>query len=433
MKNKLVVISADAMVDEDLAFMETLPNYSELMKRASVVKHVRTIYPTVTYPAHTSMCTGVYPEKHGVVGNEELTVGSTEHQPWNWFHRAVKVPDLFDIAKQAGYTTAGVFWPVTGCHPSIDYLVDEYWPQFEGDTLVDCFRRSGSSEEVIEKIIKPNIQNSRMQIHPDADEMGARFAVAMIREFQPDVLLFHPANIDGMRHKYGLFNEHVTQSLRDTDRWLGDIIQATKDAGVYEQTNFVLMSDHGQMNIQRVMHTNVLLADNGLIQLDDEGNVVSWDAFAHSVGMANYVYLKPGADDALRTRVHALLKHMAEEGIYGFSEVFTREEIAAKEHLSGDFEFVLETDGYTSFGQRVQRPMVSNYGSPDGDYRLGHATHGYLPDKGPQPVFVAAGPNVKPGVVLERRNIVDMPCTMARMLGLELPDADGRAIEEFIR
>lgn len=430
MKNKLVVISADAMVYEDLEFMATLPNYSEFIKKASQVKRVRTIYPTVTYPAHTSMMTGCYPNRHGVISNEELTIGAPT-QPWCWFNRAEKVKDLFHAAKEAGLTTAGVFWPVTGCHPAVDYLIDEYWPQFEGDDLVECFRRAGSSEEVIERVIRPNIQDGRMQVHPIADEMGARFAVSMIKEFQPDLLMFHPANIDGMRHHYGLFNEHVNQALRDTDRWLGEIVQATKDAGVYEDTNFVLMSDHGQMNINRIMNLNVVLADNGFIKTDRYGNVVTWDAFCHSAGMSAYVFLRPGAESSLHARVHELLKFLASEGIYGISEVFTREEIDKKEHLSGDFAFVVETDGYTAFGQRVTRPMVTSY--DNADYRYGHATHGYLPDKGPQPVFMAAGPAVREGVVLERRPIVDMPCTMAKMLGVELPGADGHAIEEFLK
>lgn len=430
MKNKLVVISADAMVDADIPHLMTMPNFSEFLKRASAVKHVRTIYPTVTYPAHTTMMSGAYPEKHGVFSNEDLTVGEPR-QPWCWFNRSSRVRDIFHAAKAAGYTTAGVFWPVTGCHPAIDYLVDEYWPQFEGDTLIDAFRRAGSSDDVIEKIVRPNIREGRMQIHPDADEMGFRFAVSMIREYQPDLLMFHPANIDGMRHRYGLFNEHVTQALDDTDRWLGEIIRATKDAGVYDQTNFVLMSDHGQMNIQRVINLNVVFADHGLIRVDGDGNVTGWDAFTHSAGMCDYVFLKPGADEALREKVYELLLHLRDEGIYGVSEVFTRAEVKERERLDGPFDFVLETDGYTAFGQRAVRPMVTTFDSSD--YRYGHATHGYLPDKGPQPVFYAAGPAVKPGVEVERRPIVDMACTMARILGVELPDAQGKAVEEMLK
>ena len=429
-RNKLVVISADAMVDADLELVETLPNYRAVFgERASQVRHVRTIYPTVTYPAHASMRTGVYPDRHGIISNEEITVGK-DNLPWAFFNRSLRVPDIFDVAKAAGLSTAAVFWPTTGNHPSIDYLIDEYWPQSENETLEEAMRRAGSSEEIVEKVIRPHHHGERMRLHPESEEMGTRFVAEIIRRYQPDLMMYHPANIDAMRHHYGLFNDQVTQSLLDTDRWLGDIAQACRDAGIYDQTNFILMSDHGQLGIQRVINPNVILADNGLIQVDENGKPVSWQAFTLSVGMSAYVYLADPEDKVVYDKVYALLKHMADEGIYGISEVFTRAEIEAKERLSGDFAFVLETDGYTTFGGRCVRPLVNSFDVSD--YRYGRATHGYLPDKGPQPVFIAAGPDVRPGVEIERRPIVDTPVTMARLLGLDLPGADGKAIEEML-
>jgi AraC-like DNA-binding protein len=66
--------------------------------------------------------------------------------------------DLFKAAKRAGLTTAAIFWPVTGCHPDIDYLINEYWPE-PGDTDIrEVFRRAGSSEEMID-IVEKNLQN----------------------------------------------------------------------------------------------------------------------------------------------------------------------------------------------------------------------------------------------------------------------------------
>ncbi|MCQ2427653.1 MAG: alkaline phosphatase family protein, partial [Clostridia bacterium] len=113
------------------------------------------------------------------------------------------------------------------------------------------------------------------------------------------------------------------------------------------------------------------------------------------------------------------------------SEVYTKEEIEEKEHLGGPFSFVIETDGYTSFAEDWKRPMVKQLDLTD--YRFGKATHGHYPDKGPQPVFVAYGPDIKAGVVLDRRPTVDEAPTYARILGVELPDADGHAIEEILK
>ena len=66
------------------------------------------------------------------------------------------------------------------------------------------------------------------------------------------------------------------------------------------------------------------------------------------------------------------------------------------------------------------------------DYKFGRATHGYHPEKGPQPTLIAFGPDIRPGVHVDRRPIVDEAPTYARLLGVELPDAEGKAIGEIL-
>jgi predicted AlkP superfamily pyrophosphatase or phosphodiesterase len=265
------------------------------------------------------------------------------------------------------------------------------------------------------------------------DYLVADCACDIIRQYKPELLMVHPANIDGARHQFGLFNEKVDYSIEETDRWIGQVMDALEDAGVRQDTNFFLISDHGQMDITRVINVNVMLADYGLIRYDEngkEGVIKSWDAYCLSSGMSALVYLKNPVDHKLYQKVHALLRHLCDEGIYGISRVFTEPEIREAEGLGGDFSFVLETDGYTSFGDDWKRPIVKNFDSSD--YRYGRATHGYLPDKGPQPVLLAKGPGVKNGVVLEKGRIIDEAPTFAKLLGVELPDADGKPILEIL-
>ena len=70
--SKLVVISMDALIQEDLPKMETMPAFHYLMKKGSNVRDFRSIYPTLTYPCHITMTTGCYPNKHGITNNEEV-------------------------------------------------------------------------------------------------------------------------------------------------------------------------------------------------------------------------------------------------------------------------------------------------------------------------------------------------------------------------
>ena len=73
---KLVIISLDACVTEDLRTFRTLPTLSHMIRNGAVVEKIREIYPTFTYPSHTTMLSGVYPEKHGVTSNYQYTPGS---------------------------------------------------------------------------------------------------------------------------------------------------------------------------------------------------------------------------------------------------------------------------------------------------------------------------------------------------------------------
>jgi hypothetical protein len=185
------------------------------------------------------------------------------------------------------------------------------------------------------------------------------------------------------------------------------------------------------LEIKRTIKLNALLADRGYITVNEKGKAVDYSAYCLSNAMSSLVYLKDPADTALRNKLYEELCWLRDEGIYGFDAVYTREEIAQSEHLDGDFAFVLESDGYTSFSDSCKRPLIAQLDLSD--FRFGKATHGYFPDKGPQPTLVAKGPHIKAGVEIERRPIVDEAPTYAKLLGAVLDDAQGTAIDEILQ
>ena len=430
MSRHVIVISEDALVYEDTRVLKKLPVFQSIWSQAARVKKVRSIYPTVTYPCHTSMMTGCYPDRHGIINNELSNVTELASD-WNWFYDKVKVPSIFDRAKENGLSTASVFWPVTGNCPSIDYLIDEYWPQKKGETTEECFAFSGSSKEVIQTCISPNVWMQKHRIHPYCDEFVCACAADIIRKYKPNLLMIHTANIDGYRHETGLFSRKVTHGLHEIDNWLGWIIKAAQDAGIYEDTDFFIVSDHGQININRVICPNVIFARRGLIQTGEDGKILDYKAMIKSAGASAQVFLKNPADKEAYKQTYEILEEMCREGIYGISRVYTAEEIKEKEHLAGDFSFVIETDGYTSFGGDWREPLVRGFDTTD--YRFGHATHGHHPDKGPWPTMIAFGPSIRKGAVLETCSLVDEAPTFAEALGISLENADGRVIREILK
>ena len=439
MKKRILVFSVDAMVCEDVDALRAMPNFRKYLSGGcEVTGGMRTIYPSVTYPIHVSMMTGCYAGKHGVVSNFKFTTTDKDAN-WNW-DKCYKVEDIFTAAKKEGYTTASIAWPVTGNNEAIDYLVNEYWMPEPGDTLRSSFTRMGSSEEML-RILERNAchlpngyekggKKNFMQ-WPQIDEFWVNVTCDLIRTHAPEVLFLHTGTFDSYRHAHGVFSSYLEEARANLDRYIGMLMDACADAGVAEETNLVMVSDHGQRDICRALHLNVLLADNGFIQTDETGKIRSWEAVCTSNAMSTLVYLCDKKDEKLKNQVYECLKRLQDEGVYGIGRILTEEEAREEEGLYGRFSFVIESDGYTSFGDRAVRPLVQNFDISD--YRFGRATHGYIPDLGAQPVFVAKGPDFCENVTLPRGNVIDEAPTYAKLLGVELPDADGKAMDVFLK
>lgn len=427
---KLIVLSADAMVFEDVEYLSRLPNYKKYLEGGSWIKKVQSIYPSVTYPCHVTMMTGAWPDKHGVTSNFTISEGIKNPLPWRWFYDLEGVDDIFSAAKRSGLKTAAVFWPVTGRHPDIDYLIDEYWTQGPEDSVSAAFERSGSCREVLE-IVNRHKDKLVERVHPMCDEFLISCACDIIRQKSPDLIMIHPANIDAYRHENGLFHDKVRRGIEETDHYIGAVMKAAEEAGIADEVNLVVTSDHGQLDIRRIVNLNVLFADRGLILVDGQGNVADWKAYCLSNGLSALVYLKDPADQAVYKETECILHEIKEEGKCGISQVFTEEEARKTYHLGGGFSFVLESDGATSIGSAYTGPLMSSFDTAD--YRKGRATHGHIPTKGPQPTFLAKGPDFKEHTVIEHALLIDEAPTYAKLLGVSLKDADGRPVSEILR
>ncbi len=434
MEKHLIVVSIDAMVYEDLEYASTLPAFKKIMDGSSMVKKVKTIYPSLTHPVHATLITGAPAGVTGTYSNELFDPFSLTE---SWFNNLgeIKCDTLIHAAKRAGLTVASASWPMVAHDGG---LIDYHVPcalncDFRGyeDEPLNVYRSLGASECVMGIIAEAVKRFGWENRHPEVDEFQTYCVKEIIKKFKPNLLLTHPSYVDSMRHRTGIFGEGVNEALRATDRWLGDILDAIRDAGIEDSTDIVLLSDHGQLGIVRRVCPNVLLRDAGYIDADENGRVTSWRAFAHSCGLSSQVHLCDPEDEKLKKEIYDLLTKLAEDKLYGFERVFTKEEVKERYGLDGDFSFVLETDGYSAFSSEVVRPIVRELDTSD--YRYGKGTHGHMPEKGPQPTIVVKGPSFKSGVVIENGDILNHAPTFAKVLGVELRDARGAAIDELIK
>lgn len=438
-KKRLLVFSVDAMVTEDLDYLKQCKNFARFLENSSGCESIETIYPSITYPVHASIQTGCYPEKTGIFCNNIFSTKNTS-LTWTWDSRLMQCENIFTAAKRAGYTTSAVCWPVTAYNPDIDYHLPEYWLAYPEDTFEGTFAEMGANADVIRIMQKQSVHlpptfrltgKKNFTLEPEFDRFAIHVACDIIRKYAPEVMFLHASLIDTYRHRNGIFHAKVTEGLDQIDEWFGMLLDALKDTGVYEQTNLVVLSDHGQQDLVRIVKPNAYLAERGFIQLDEAGEVVDYTAFGISNGMSMTFWLKDPADKSAHRAVYQALRGMADDGVWGFDQVFTRKEAAERFHLDGDFSFIVESDGYTSFSDSCTRPFVSKTDLKD--YRMGQATHGYLPANGPQPVFVAKGPDFQPNVHLPRHKIVDEAPTFASLLGFSMPQAQGQCMQALLK
>ena len=436
MAKKLFVLSMDAMVREDIEYLQTKPNFKKIMEKRAEVDKVLSVYPASTYPAHTTLMTGAYPGKHGVFANFQLKTFNDGISHWATESSWVYAEDLFAAAKRAGCTTASVYWPITANNPNVDYIINEYFFYYpdEGDRVEEVFASQGANEEAL-KAVRENIRHfprevkGMMPIANHFDDFLMGCACSLIRNVQPDVMLVHNCLLDGCRHKSGVFGDLIPKGLDRTDEWLGDVIAAMEDAGVYEDTNFIILSDHGHMNLSKYIHLNVLFREAGLLEVAPNGGIYNWKAYAQANGFSTTVHLVDNSNQKLYDQVYAYLQQLQESGKYGIRKIYTKDELLEQYGQNGPYSFMVEAeDGYGFANSWTAEHPVAPLAN--GGIR---GAHGHAPERGPQPVFMAHGPDFREGAKLANAKLVDIAPTLAAVLGQTLADADGRVMTELLK
>lgn len=428
---KLLVFCIDALCASDVAYMKTLPHFGKLLREGALVEQIDPVFPALTYTCHTSILTGVYAGRHGILHNEVLRRGGQSNAPWHCMKQDVKAPTLLDVAHAHGMTVCSLSWPVSG---GADYdmnmpmIVPYHYDGYEPEQYL----AGTATENLMQRYF---YKHGRFLKGPDRslDLYTMALALDILEDFeQPDIMLVKMCDLDSVRHTYGVFHQNTKVQLRRHDEELGALLECLRRKGTLEQTNVVVLGDHGQTDIRDVLLMNVLFKKHGLLQADSQGNITHFDAFCHSTGLAGLIEVRDPQDAALMQRVRALLESLKEDKEIQLSTVMDAEQAKEAFGAYGPFDFVIESALPISFGEDAAGELCWGSRMP-GDHKIGAATHGGTPRREQVTTFFAWGPAVKPGVVPGHRSMVDEAPTMARMLGLQMEQIDGRPIEEILR
>lgn len=419
--NRTLVISIDALITADIPTLQALPNLGRVMKNAAYAKDILCVYPTLTYPCHTTIATGCYPDRHGIPNNERFQPLAAGRADWYWFRRDIRVPTLIDFAKANGLTTATITWPVMG-DSGADYNIGEIWAPREEDDPTPWFRQANSPAAA--DIFEKNKHLLCWMKTPQMDEFATQCAVDLIDCHRPDFMMLHWSYLDHQRHRLGVHSEELSRAFRFLDQQAGLVLEALERTGGIGNTNIVLLGDHGQLPCEEMFHINSLFRDMGWLTQRD-GAVTGYRVYAAQCGLSAQIYLQPDMD---RQEVYqALLKLQRDYPRY-IQRVFTKQEAEAM-HLRGEFDFVLEAGDGVTFSKLTDQDRAAAPVSEMRAYKLSAANHGHLPEKGDKPPFIVCGPNAKAGKILEGGALVDEAPTILRMMGISPTGMDGTALD----
>ncbi|MFC6324272.1 alkaline phosphatase family protein [Companilactobacillus baiquanensis] len=423
----MVIISLDSMGFRDInEHQNELPTLNKLVNGGTWVKSVTGIYPTLTYPSHTTIITGQYPSVHGIVNNTKIQP-ERRSPDWYWYQGDVRSTTLYDLARQKGLTTASFLWPVTA-GSKINYNLAEIFPNRIWTNQVLVSLRASSPLFLLKMNHKyGKLRNGIKQ--PQLDEFITACAVDTIENKKPNLTMVHLVDMDSMRHRYGVRSKEAMEALHRLDNHVSQLVEATKKAGTFSDTNFVILGDHYQINVDKMIHLNTLFARKGwLTTRKNQTFEYNWSVMAKSCDGSTYIYTRNFKHlDELKERIAR---------VEGIEHIYTQDE-AIKRGADPACTFMIEAKAGYYFTDESNRPTIVEQVDPDtlGEPDRYCGVHGYDPDKpGYQTTILFNGPAVNEGKTIEKADLVDEAPTFAKLLGLEFKEKlAGHLIEGVLK
>ena len=410
---RLLVISIDGLRPDYVTEADKhglkIPTLRKFLTEGAYAEGVVGVLPTVTYPSHTTLMTGVWPIEHGVFGNQKFTPLAPGKEQITEAS-TIRVKTLWEAAHQAGYTVASVGWPVTTGATSIDWLLPAN-AAFEGDESDGGAAKAGSGRVAYdrpaglrEQLADALPQGKKLKV----DDRRHAWQVEVIKRFRPEFMTAHIGYLDHAEHRHGPFSPEACATLEFIDGLVARLI-ATERA-VHPDACIVIVSDHGFLPTDRGMNLNALLAREGLLDPDRQ----TWRAAAYDTGGSSAIIVRDPQDAATVEKVRAVITAAAKNPDYGIGRIWSHEQVVARGGMP-DALLMLEPAPGWRFVGGTRQVVIQVPGT---------GAHGQFPD---QPALHSAFMLIGPGVAAGRNlGVIDMrqiAPTIARLLGVTLPAA----------
>lgn len=355
------------------------PTLHRLAREGRSAEKMLSVFPTLTYPNHTSMMTGVPSAVHGIESNVVNLM--KPGRVYNWEAGKVKVPTVYHVAYDSGLRTALLAWPVTvGARATI--LAPEIFH-------VPGFVEESTAELLVKHSTPGLLQRFAVEIpedFPGWDEQLTRVVVKLLAAHEVDFLAVHIIQVDEAQHRHGPDSPEAAQAIARVDGLIARMLAADPEA------TFVIAGDHGFRSYHSLLFPNQMLKLAGIE-----------DSYVHASGGSGAVYTQ--RDD---------LEQFFAQRAAGRYRILTRAELDQLAAFPGAAFGLLANDG-VAFSSNFEDEKTID--PPRGQ-------HGHLPAAVPTGLILW-GQEFPPGQ-LGTVEILDIAPTLAHLLGIKLPGLLGK-------
>jgi hypothetical protein len=375
--------------------------------RHGVTARMGTINPTITWPNHTTLVTGVHADEHGLLVNGSIVPTGAwppvKVDPRVDKVKMVHVPTVYDAAHKAGLTTAQIDWVAISNAPTITWPFNE-WATPGGALEQEMIRNGVLTAADVEEFTKANILFR--------DQIWTKAAVYLIREHRPNLMLLHFLSLDSVHHQFGPKSLAATSAMAFLDSCVEKVVAAVHDAGMDDRTTFLIVADHGFKGYTKEIRPAIAIAAAGLTD----------KVFVLAEGGTAMIYLNQAqAADLLPKAVQAF------QGVEGIDKVIGVDGFPSLGLPTPDKDaqmcqlLLTAKDGY-SFSGATGGPVTAAVPQLRG-------SHGYpASDPDMDALFIASGFGVRAGAMPAKISNLDVAPTIANLLGVALPSAKGKPL-----
>ena len=361
----VVVLSMDGFRSDypDRAYTPTLDS----LARVGIRSTFRPSFPSVTFPNHYSMATGLHPDHHGLVNNffyaPDLDSIYRMADPTPGFYGG---EPIWNTAEKQGVRTASFFWvgseyPIQGRQPSIWKPFDKHVPYSDrADSVVAWLR--------------------------------------LPEDVRPHLVMWYIEEPDGIGHICTPDSSATLQKVEELDRVLNHFFNEARKLDIFDKIDFIVLSDHGMATYTPDKYVNL----NDYLPRDSFDYVFD--------GVPTLLYPKAGYTD----KAYAILKQVPHIRVWKKNEI-PEKYIYGSNLRIGNLFVMPDVGTYLDF-RTESRPRFA-------------ATHGYdnfAPEM--QAIFYAAGPSFKQHVELPAMANVNLYQIIARLLDIKPAPNDGDSL-----